>query len=166
MLSGETAIGQFPVEAVKMMALIIERTEGSPLCAAHVPPPEGPVAISDAVARAAVALSAELGARLIAVYTESGYTARLVSKQRPARLILGLSRHTEVCQRMALLWGVRPRLVADIGDVDHLAITAESIAASEHLAERGDWICLVAGTPFAVPGKTDMIKLHRVGAAG
>jgi len=64
---------------------------------------------------------------------------------------------------MALWWGVRPQPVRQIGDLDHLVLSAESILLGRHLAARGDLICLVAGTLFLVPGKTDLTKLHRTG---
>jgi pyruvate kinase len=64
---------------------------------------------------------------------------------------------------MGLLWGVRALPAREIGDLDHLVLSAESILQSQRLADQGDLICLVAGTPFLVPGKTDMIKLHRIG---
>jgi len=164
MLSGETAAGRFPVEAVTVMGQIIEQAEQSG--AFHARPPAGtgqPVEISDAVAETAVALSGKLGVKVIAVYTESGYTARLISKHRPHCPVVGLSRHAEVCLQMGLLWGVRPRTVRELADLDHLMLAAESILLGENLARRGDLVCLVAGTPFAVPGKTDMMKLHRIG---
>jgi pyruvate kinase len=165
MLSGETAVGRYPVEAVRMMAEIIECAESSEIWQPGAPPQLAgpPLSISDAVAENAVSLSARLGVKLIAVYTESGHTARLVSKHRPRCSILGLSRHRIVCGQMALLWGVRQSHVHEIADLDHLVISTEAIALNQGLAARGDWICLVAGTPFLVPGKTDLIKLHRVG---
>jgi len=168
MLAGETAAGKFPVEAVRVMNLIIERAEASSYFHRPVPTAraDGPVEISDAVAETAVALSAKLGVKVITVYTESGHTARLVSKHRPSCPIVGLSRHPEVCLRMGLLWGVRPQPVRDIGDLDHLVLSAESILLGAGLAARGDLLCLVAGTPFLTPGKTDMIKLHRLGHPG
>ncbi|HYM12491.1 MAG TPA: pyruvate kinase [Bryobacterales bacterium] len=167
MLSGETAVGRYPVEAVRMMAEIIERAENSEIWGAYALAAAGaadkPVALSDAVAQTAVSLSAKLGVKLLVVYTESGYTARLVSKHRPACTILGLSRHGDVCLQMGLLWGVRPHHAREIADLDQLVLSAEAIAVGEGLAARGDWMCLVAGTPFSVPGKTDLIKLHRIG---
>ncbi len=164
MLSGETAAGRFPVEAVAVMSQIIECAENSEPFRHRLPLPARPGAeISDAVAETAVALSAKLGVKLIVVYTESGYTARLVSKHRPSCPIVGFSRHPEVCLQMGLLWGVRPQSVREIGDLDHLVLSAESILLHRGLAARGDLICLVAGTPFLIPGKTDLIKLHRLG---
>ena len=160
MLSGETAVGRFPVESVAMMAQIIEQAETG-----GVPPslPQSSGDVSDAVAETAVSLAAKLGARVIAVYTESGSTARLISKHRPPCAILGLSRHSHVCLQMGLLWGVRPHLAHQVSDLDQLVLAAEAALLNQRLVERNDLICVVAGTPFSIPGKTDMIKLHRVG---
>jgi pyruvate kinase len=166
MLSGETAIGEYPLEAVRMMAQIIERAEASEVWRAPVPHDTGRMETSDAVAETAVSLSAKLGVKVLTVYTESGYTAGLVSKHRPACPIVGLSRHREICLRMGLLWGVRPRLVVQLADLDALVLEAEALLLAEHMVEPGDWICLVAGTPFSVRGKTDLIKLHRIGGSG
>jgi pyruvate kinase len=164
LLSGETAAGRFPVEAVQVMSRIIECAEASEVFARRAPVASEPAAeISDAVAGTAVSLSAQLGVKVIAVYTESGYTARLVSKHRPRCPIVGLSRHPAVCLQMSLLWGVRPRPVREIADLDRLVLSAESVLLQEGLAARGDLVCLVAGTPFLIPGKTDLIKLHRIG---
>ena len=165
MLSGETAVGRFPVAAVAIMGEIIERAETAfPwLSRAPAPPAGEQVEISDAVAETAVSLSVKLGVRVILVYTESGYTARLISKHRPPFPIVGFSRHPRVCHQMGLLWGVRPKPAREITDLDQLVLTAESALLSDKMVERGDLICVVAGTPFAVPGKTDLIKLHRVG---
>jgi pyruvate kinase len=163
MLSGETAVGSYPVEAVQMMAQIIERAEASEAWQRPSPAGSGRAETSDAVAETAVSLSAKLGVKVLTVYTESGYTARLVSKHRPSCLVVGFSRHREVCAQMGLLWGVRAHWVSEISDLDALVLQAEALLLSERLAGPGDWICLVAGTPFSVRGKTDLIKLHRMG---
>jgi pyruvate kinase len=170
MLSGETAVGRYPVETVRMMAQIIERAEASG--AACPPPPArraggaAPAEVSDAVAETAVWLSSKIGVKVLTVYTESGYTARLVSKHRSGCPVVGLSRHPEVCRQMGLLWGVRPCRIGHITDVDAVALQAEALLLSEQMVESGDRICLVAGTPFAVRGKTDLIKVHRIGDSG
>jgi pyruvate kinase len=114
------------------------------------------------VARSAARLAQELGARYIVVYTESGYTATLVSKYRPNCLILGLSRNLPVCQRMKLLWGVRAKPIEQVRDIDELVRVVQSLLVELKWVEPGDLICLVAGTPFEVRGKTDLIKLHRI----
>ena len=167
MLSGETAIGRYPVEAVAMMRRIIESAEATlPERTYSTSARSGPSEdLSDAVAQSAAELAEQLEAKYIVVFTESGYTARLVSKHRPRSAILGLSRHPQVCRRMKLLWGVRAKPVDEIRDVDHLVRVAESLLLGLGWGDRGDLICIVAGTPFRVPGKTDLIKLHRIGEA-
>jgi len=108
-------------------------------------------------------LMERVGARYIVVYTESGYTARLVSKYRPNCLILGLSRHLAVCQRMKLLWGVRAKPVEQVRDLDELVEVIQAMMLELKWVKKGDLICIVAGTPVEVRGKTDLIKLHRIG---
>ena len=167
MLSGETAVGLYAVEAVAMMGRIIESAEATlPERGFSTSSKPGPSEdLSDAVARSAAELADQLEANYIVVFTESGYTARLVSKHRPRSAILGLSRHQQVCRRMKLLWGVRSKLVDEIQDVDHLVKVAESLLLRLGWVESGDLICIVAGTPFRVSGRTDLIKLHRIGKA-
>jgi pyruvate kinase len=165
MLSGETAVGKYPLESVWTMARIIEAAEenlpGADLLLRRAPGVGGD--LSGEVARSAARLAQELGACYIVVYTESGYTARLVSKYRPNCSILGLSRHPTVCQRMKLLWGVRAKPIHQVRDIDELVAAVESMLAELHWVKPGDLICIVAGTPFEVRGKTDLIKLHRIG---
>jgi pyruvate kinase len=164
MLSGETAVGRYPLESVRTMALIIEAAEEhlprAELMLRRAPSADGD--LSSEVARSAARLAQELGARYIVVYTESGYTARLVSKYRPNCLILGLSRHQAVCQRMKLLWGVRAKIIDQVRDIDELVSVVHSMMVDLHWVQKGDLICIVAGTPFEVRGKTDLIKLHRI----
>jgi pyruvate kinase len=119
--------------------------------------------ISDAVTRSAANLAESLSAKYIVVYTESGYTARLVSKHRPRCTILGLSRHKRVCQRMKLLWGVRAKTIKQVADIDDLVKVVESMLVRLKWVQKGDLICVIAGTPFQVAGKTDLIKLHTIG---
>jgi pyruvate kinase len=165
MLSGETAVGKYPVESVKMMKRIIETAEagsgrhdrGGHLFQGSM------TGISDAVTRSAANLAEHLNAKYIVVYTESGYTARLVSKHRPRCTILGLSRHKRVCQRMKLLWGVRAKTIKQVDDIDHLVKVVESMLVRLKWVQKGDLICIIAGTPFQVAGKTDLIKLHTIG---
>jgi pyruvate kinase len=165
MLSGETAVGKYPVESVRTMARIIEAAEenlpGADMLLRRAPGTGGD--LSSEVARSAARLAQELNARYIVVYTESGYTARLVSKYRPNCSILGLSRHQQICQRMKLLWGVRAKPIEQVRDIDELVDTVQALLLDLEWVKPGDLICLVAGTPFEVRGKTDLIKLHRIG---
>jgi pyruvate kinase len=165
MLSGETAVGKYPLDSVKTMSRIIEAAEQH-LPGADVLLRRAPAAdddLSAEVARSAARLAQELGARYIVVYTESGYTARLVSKYRPNCLILGLSRNLPVCQRMKLLWGVRAKPFEQVRDLDELVEAVQAMMVELEWVKEGDLICIVAGTPFEVRGKTDLIKLHRIG---
>ena len=165
MLSGETAVGRYPVESVQMMARIIEKAEASreefSVRLAAIGDSQGD--LSAAVAHSASELAAELGAKYIVVYSESGYTARLVSKHRPQCPILALSRHEHVCRKMKLLWGVRSKILPQVDDLDALVAATDALLLELGWVERGDLICVVAGTPFRVTGKTDLIKLHHIG---
>lgn len=165
MLSGETAIGRYPVEAVQMMSRIMETAEAAAPLANRVRPQTRPQGddLSEAVARSATFLAEDLGVKYIVVYTESGYTARLVSKYRPRCSILGLSRHETICRRMKLLWGVRAKQLEQVRDVDTLVAKTQTLLLEAGWVEEGDLISVVAGTPFQIPGKTDIIKLHRIG---
>jgi pyruvate kinase len=165
MLSAETAVGKYPLESVRTMSRIIEAAEenlpGTDMLLRRAPGRGGD--LSSEVARSAARLAQELGARYIVVYTESGYTARLVSKYRPNCSILGLSRHQHICQRMKLLWGVRAKPIEQVRDIDELVDKVQSLLLELAWVKAGDLICIVAGTPFEVRGKTDLIKLHRIG---
>ncbi len=165
MLSGETAVGQYPVASVSMMSRIIESAE--PMLVRQTglspSPGEGEDRISDAVAESAVRISERLGASRIVVYTESGLTARLVSKHRPRCGVVGLSRHESVCRQMGLYWGVDAMRVESVRDLDELVSVVDRTLPRWGWAKSGDLVCLTAGTPFQVTGKTDLIKLHTVG---
>ncbi len=172
MLSGETAVGGYPVESVRMMSRIIGAAEEK-LVGTSLPPPvseageEGEEAdLSDAVAGGAVRLAERVGARCVVVYSQSGFTARLISKHRPrSSLILGLSSDVSTCRRMELYWGVRTQVIGLVDHTDALALVADALLAKLGWAEKGDLICITAGTPLQLPGKTNLIKLHRVGDA-
>ena len=169
MLSGETAVGSYPVESVRMMSRIIGAAEEK-LVGASLPPPVSEAGeeadLSDAVAHGAVRLAERVGARCVVVYSQSGFTARLISKHRPRNsLILGLSTDVSTCRRMELYWGVRTQVIGLVDHTDALTLVADVLLAKLGWAEKGDLICITAGTPLQLPGKTNLIKLHRVGDA-
>ena len=168
MLSGETAVGKYPVESVTMMSRIVDSAEPMLLGREMAVPGLGSSKdlISDGVAESAVRISERLGACGIVVYTESGLTARLVSKHRPRCRVIGLSRHESVCRSMGLYWGVDALRVDGVQDVDQLVGVVDSLLPRTGRAKSGDLICLTAGTPFHVRGKTDLIKLHTVSESG
>ena len=162
MLSGETAIGSYPVEAVAVMARIIQKAQEI-----YVPEETGVTGRyrreAQAVARAACSLAGDLDARAIVVLTRSGVTAHRVSKNRPAVPILALAREPNVARQLNLWWGVLP-IVADLPQVtaDTSGIV-EEVLMEKDLVQRGDRIVLVGSSPFTALAPTNFLKVHRVG---
>jgi pyruvate kinase len=165
MLSAETATGKYPIEAVSMMARIVEAAESS---IQEFPRPAGQerLKVAETVAELVCHASRELHMKLIAVFTHSGFTARLVSRYRPLVPIIAFSPEVETRRRMALLWGVTSRSIVDIKKIDGLAAIAEKRLLEDRLVRRGDVIGIVAGTPMGIRGTTNFMKFHVVGSAG
>ncbi len=165
MLSAETATGKYPVETVAMMAAIIQEAESS---IHEFPRPAGSekLKIAETVAELVCHASRELHMKVIAVFTHSGFTARLVSRYRPLVPIIAFSPEAETRRRMALFWGVTPRSIADIKKIDALPGIAEKRLLEERLVRKGDVIALVAGTPMGVRGTTNTMKFHVIGNPG
>jgi pyruvate kinase len=163
MLSAETASGKYPVEAVSMMARIIEEAEAS---IREFPRPGGTerLKVAETVAELVCHASRELHMKLIAVFTHSGFTARLVSRYRPLVPIVAFSPEAAIRRRMALLWGVTPRSIVDIKKIDGLAAIAEKRLLEERLVKQGDVIGIVAGTPMGTRGTTNFMKFHVIGS--
>ncbi len=164
MLSAETATGKYPVEAVKMMARIIEETEAN-IHEFPRPAAQEKLKVAETVAELVCHASRELHMKLIAVFTHSGFTARLVSRYRPLVPIIAFSPEVRTRRRMALLWGVTPRTIVDIKKIDGLAAIAEKRLVEERLARKGDVIGIVAGTPMGIRGTTNFMKFHVIGSA-
>ena len=164
MLSAETATGKYPVEAVSMMARIIEEAEGS-ITEFPRPAPQERLKVAETVAELVCQASRELHMKLIAVFTHSGFTARLISRYRPLVPIIAFSPEVETRRRMALIWGVRPRSIPDVRKVDGLAAVAEKRLLEERLARKGDVIGIVAGTPMGIRGTTNFMKFHVIGGS-
>ena len=108
--------------------------------------------------------SRELHMKVIAAFTETGSTARLVSKYRPQALIVGFSPNREARRRISLYWGVLPRNIPRVRNIDALTAVAEKRLLEEKLVRRGDLIAVVAGTPFDIRGTTNFMKFHVVGS--
>jgi pyruvate kinase len=164
MLSAETATGKYPVESVGMMARIIEEAEAS---IHEFPRPASTerLKVAETVAELVCHASRELHMKLIAVFTHSGFTARLVSRYRPLVPIIAFSPEAETRRRMALLWGVTARSIVDIKKIDGLAAVAEKRLTEERLVKKGDVIGIVAGTPMGIHGTTNFMKFHVIGRA-
>jgi pyruvate kinase len=165
MLSAETSIGQFPVRAVEAMAAICEEAERGPAAAAPPAFVGTPGSLASAVAGAAVEAAGDLDLGLVVAFTESGATARLVSKYRPSAAIVGLTPRPETLRRMAVLWGVTPVLAARRSSTDAMIEAADRILQERGLAKRGDKVALVAGAPPNRDQATNLLKLHVVGEA-
>ncbi len=162
MLSAETASGKYPVEAVGMMARIIEEAEAS-IREFPRPAPQEQLKVAETVAELVCHASRELHLKLIAVFTHSGFTARLISRYRPLVPIVAFSPEAETRRRLALIWGALPRKIQDVKKVDGLAKVAEKRLLEERLARKGDVIGIVAGTPMGIRGTTNFMKFHIIG---
>ena len=166
MLSAESASGQFPVEAVKMMNRIIEQVEGDAqyrqlIDASHTAArPGGDVAEAICCAmRRAVSL---LQAAAIVCYTSSGHTSLRAARERPESPILSLTPSIGVARRLALVWGVHSVHIADVSDVSQMTDLACEVASSEKFADSGQTIVAIAGMPFATPGTTNLMRIATV----
>src|ERR1700704_5872661 len=162
MLSAETASGKYPVDAVEMMARIIEEAEKS-ITEFPRPSMQEQLKVPETVAELVCHASRELHMKLIAVFTHSGFTARLISRYRPLVPIIAFSPEEETRRRMALIWGVQPQKIPDVRKVDGLASVAEKRLLEERLVRKGDVIGIVAGTPMGIRGTTNFMKFQVIG---
>jgi len=163
MLSAETATGRYPAEAAAVMARIAERADGAVLTVDRErrrrPSASFPEAISDAAATAAQALDA----RAIVAFTESGFSARLISQARPGVPIIALTPFVEVQRRLALSWGVTSRLIRKVETTDEMIEEVEATLLGDGAVRANDVIVIISGSPMWVRGTTNLLKLHRVG---
>jgi len=162
MLSAETATGRYPVEAVQMMNRIILEAEAS-ITDHQVPHPGDVATLAETTAELIARASRELAMKVIAVFTESGATARLISKHRPRPPIIAFSGNQDTRREISLLWGVLPRKSRTVTDIDEMGEMTEKRLLEEKLVRRGDLVGIVAGTPLGIGGTTNFIKFHIVG---
>lgn len=164
MLSAETASGKYPREAVAMMDKIIQEAEMHPddllLRRRH----RRTLSISETICESAAHAAQDLDMRAIAVYTESGTTARLISKYRPQCPIHALAASAPVCARLNLLWGVWPAFSELERGTEDMVAKAEALLRERQAAQQGDIIAVVAGTRSS-SGSTNFMRLHLIGAA-
>jgi len=159
MLSGETAVGEYPVEAVRTMDEIAREVEPS-LGYRHQTPEVGDApSVGNAMSNAACDLAEALRAAAILVPTFSGRTASMVARLRPRRPIVGLSHHQYALQQMALEWGVTPLLIPESPDVEDLWNLSIRAAREAGIVSRGDLVVITAGTQVNIPGSTNVIKV-------
>ena len=165
MLSGETAAGAYPVEALKTMSAIAERTENEPHYrderfkdAAH-----GQISVSDATAHAACLTARDVNAAAIVTVSESGNTARLLSKYRPTQPIIACVMNEQVQRQLSLSWGITTLLMGPAKSTDELIEMSTALAQKNGYLHNGELAVVTAGVPVGVSGTTNMIKIHMVG---
>ena len=162
MLSGETAIGEFPVETVMIMSDIIKNVEQEILSINK----ETDVieSLNDnrlAIGKAVRTISRQLQIDAIVVMTESGSTAHMVSHYRSKVKIFGLSSHNKVCNKMTLLWGIVPIKTGEFLSTDDMLVSAEKILLDKKYIKKGETFILTAGVPVGVSGSTNMIQIQK-----
>jgi len=164
MLSAETSVGQFPVQAVRMMDRIAQTTEhlrheerGAPAPGIEVVADRG----QHALATAACDVARELNAAGIVPFTLTGSTARYVSQRRPDTPIYALTPNERTCRRLALLWGVHPIMLGVFQSTDEMIERGQRRLLELGLVKPGSVVVYVAGASTNTPGGTDMLKIHR-----
>ena len=167
MLSGETASGKFPIESVQMMDRIVLAAESTMRAQGLLKPPLPPVGLPshfpDVIAASACYAAKQAGASLIAAFTLSGVTARLLAHYRPPVPIVAFSPNQEVRRRLALLWGVVPRVMEPIQETEAMVHRVEEELLARGLARKGDRVVIVYGAPVGQPGKINSLRLHTIG---
>ena len=165
MLSGETAAGAYPVEALKTMSAIAERTEqeGHYLRGRLMEPNTGKISVSDATAHAACLTAKDVNAAAIVTVSESGTTARLLSKYRPQQPIIACVMKEQVQRQLSLSWGITSLMMPLAHSTDELIEMSTSLAKENGYLHNGELAVVTAGVPVGVSGTTNMIKIHMVG---
>ena len=165
MLSGETAAGKYPIEALKTMVKIAVRTEQD--INYHKRFSESRQLsnknITNAISHATVTTAEDLGAAAIVTVTKSGFTAKMISKYRPTCPIVGCSTYEAVCRKLNLVWGVTPILIEEKTDTDELFEHAIDRALQAGKVHVGELTVITAGLPLGISGTTNLIKVHVAG---
>jgi pyruvate kinase len=168
MLSAESAVGAFPVEAVETMNRIAEAVERDPyfpgIVNAQRAEPEATGA--DTITAAARQIADRLKLAAIVCYTSSGSTGVRASRERPGVPIITLSPIPETARRLSLVWGLHCVISEDARDVDDMVDKASRIAFAEGFAKPGERIIITAGVPFGTPGATNLLRIAFVGSDG
>jgi pyruvate kinase len=163
MLSGETSVGRYPVEAVKMMARIAETSEarlnGSSLYINGL----HEHTISNSVGHAACLLAQNIQAKAIICFTEHGFTARILSKYRQSIPVIAVTPTEAIQRRLKLYWGLESLQLQEVYNTDAMIILAERAAVEHGFVAKGDVVVMIAGLPLAITGVTNLIKAHRIG---
>ncbi|MGE0222588.1 MAG: pyruvate kinase [Acetobacteraceae bacterium] len=164
MLSGETAAGQYPYEAVNMMDRIVARVEQDTGWRAMIDAsrPATEPSTPGAIAAAASQVGHTIGAKAIVAFTASGSTALRVARERPEAPVIGLTPHMETARRMAVVWGVHALVTPDVHSMHEAVSRAGRIALAEGFARSGEEIVVTAGVPFGHAGTTNALRVGTV----
>jgi pyruvate kinase len=164
MLSAETSIGKYPVEAVRYMARIAGEAEASLRNKGYQDPPHQPQpANPEILADAAYHAARESGAAAIVVFTSTGSSARLVSRYRPPVSIYAITPHDTTARQLAVNYGVTPILAPDVSSTDEMLTQMDRVLVEGGYVEHGKLVVFLAGQPVGRPGTTNLMKLHRIG---
>lgn len=161
MLSGETAAGLYPLEAVRMMDKIARRTEQT--CLENRASRHPQVNVAEAISFASYNIAKDLEAAAILTPTHSGLTARMISKYRPVALIVAATPFAATARKLALQWGVQPLLVPESSGTDEMVSVAVNTSLNKNYIQAGDVVVITAGVPIGKVGSTNMIKVQIMG---
>jgi len=164
MLSGETSIGEFPIEAVQTMARIIQKTEEGGLDRIR-PIRTAPRTKGGAITKAATEVGAIVDAKYLVAFTQSGDSARRMSRLRSPIPILAMTPELGTYNRLSLSWGVESMLTPIVGATDEMVKLVDTVLIDSGRADIGDNVMIVAGSPPGIPGSTNAMRVHRVGDA-
>ena len=164
MLSGETSVGEFAIEAVQTMARIIVKTEQDGLDRIR-PLTHAPRTKGGAVTKAAAEVGGIVGAKFLVTFTQSGDSARRISRLRSAIPILAITPEIGTYNRLALTWGVEPLVTPMVKHTDEMVLQADKMLIDGKRAEIGEPVIIVAGSPPGIPGSTNAMRVHTVGDA-
>jgi pyruvate kinase len=169
MLSGETAVGRYPVEAVITMAQVAKKTdevvEQLPRLSPAIPDTISRVdsTFSHALGLAASRAAEDVNAKCITCFTMTGYSARMISRQRPRKPVVAVTMSEETRRRCALYWGVQTLEGEETESLNAMVKQVDEILSREGLARQGDTVIIVGGSPLLIGGRANFLKLHQLG---
>jgi pyruvate kinase len=160
MLSEESATGKFPIEAVQMMKRIADAAEGSmdfTKLHAHEMPTS-----AHAIAHAACSMAVDMKAKVIAAFTKTGSTAKLISQFRPPGPIIALTQHVHVYRQLSLVWGTTPLMLTEVSDSESTLALVEETLLKRGLVAPKDNVVITGGLPIAARGAANFVKLSTI----
>jgi pyruvate kinase len=171
MLSGETAVGRYPVQAVEVMSRVARRIEATLDYEGYnvaqkkktgAGGGENSITVGDAVSHGTCQIATDLGAQAIITATQSGSTARMVSKYRPNTPVLATTPKPEVARELSLIWGVTPMVVPGANTTDEALDQSIQTALAKGFVKKGDLVVITAGVRTGIPGTTNLLQVQEV----